>query len=322
MPFFDMSLDLLHTYQPARSEPADFDAFWKKTLEEARKQPLNAKFVAYDAGLTLVDLYDVTFAGYGGQAVKGWYIRPAKVTQALPCVVEFLGYGNGRNNAHDWLLWANAGYAHFVMDTRGQGSVWSRGDTPDLPDGANPFFPGFMTQGVQSPQTYYYRRVFTDAVRAVEVVRSRSDVDGKRIAVTGGSQGGGIAIATAGLVNDVTLCMPDVPFLCHFRAAVGKTDAFPYQEIVKFLAAHRGDQERVFATLDYFDGVNFAVRINATCLFSTALMDTICPPSTVFAAYNHVTAPKHIEVYEFNEHEGGGSEHTKAKLSFVNAAWR
>ena len=84
-------------------------------------------------------------------------------------VVEYIGYGGGRGLPIDWLLCASAGYAHFVMDTRGQGSAWSKGDTPDLEsDGGNPHFPGFMTRGVLDPKTYYYRRVFTDAVRAVE----------------------------------------------------------------------------------------------------------------------------------------------------------
>lgn len=322
MPFFDLPLEELLTYKPARSEPADFDAFWQETLAEARQYDLNATFTPYDTGLALVDVYDVTYSGYGGQPIKGWYIRPAGTSEPLPCIVEFIGYGGGRNNPHDWLLWAAAGYAHFVMDTRGQGSSWSRGDTPDIPDGANPFYPGFMTQGIQDPKTYYYRRVFTDAVRAIEAVKSRPDVDASRIAVTGGSQGGGISIAAAGLSDSVALCMPDVPFLCHFRVAVGKTDKYPYQEIVKYLTIQRSVKEQVFSTLDYFDGVNFAARIQAECLFSVALMDMVCPPSTVFAAYNQINAPKQIKVYDFNEHEGGGSEHTKARLAFVNAAWR
>jgi cephalosporin-C deacetylase len=210
----------------------------------------------------------------------------------------------------------------MVMDTRGQGSFWRHGDTPDIPDGANPFTPGFMTQGILDPKTYYYRRVYTDGVRAVEAVRSRDDVDSTRIALTGGSQGGGITIAVSGLAPDVAVSMPEVPFLCHFRDVVGKTDKAPYTEIVKYISIHRHHEERVFNTLDYFDGVNFAPRIKAQSLFSTGMMDMICPPSSVFAAYNYVSAPKEIRVYRYNEHEGGGSHHARAKLKLINDLWK
>src|SRR5690349_4051255 len=122
MPMFDLPIEQLQAYLPARDEPADFDSFWQTTLAEARSFPLNAVFEPVNAGLKLVEVYDVTFNGYGGQPIKGWFILPKERVGALPCVVEFIGYGGGRGKPNDWLLWANVGYAHFVMDTRGQGS--------------------------------------------------------------------------------------------------------------------------------------------------------------------------------------------------------
>lgn len=322
MPFFDLSLPELENYVPERSEPADFDTFWTNTLSEARWHPLDAKFEPVDVGLRLVDVYDVTFNGYAGQPVKGWFIKPRGVTEPLPCLVEYVGYGGGRGAPTESLVWAAAGYAHLVMDTRGQGSAWRRGDTPDVPDGANPFYPGFMTQGILDPTTYYYRRVFTDAVRAVEAALSRNDVDSERVAVAGKSQGGGITIAVAGLMTDqIKLCLPDVPFLCHYRRAVGKTDRNPYHEIVQYLSIHREKEDTIFNTLDYFDGVNMAARITAECLFSVGEMDETCPPSTVYAAYNQISAPRHIEVYRFNDHEGGGPDHVLRQIAFVNERW-
>src|SRR6185369_283707 len=122
----------------------------------------------------------------------------------LSCVVEFIGYGGGRQFGFDWLLWASAGYAHFVMDTRGQGSSWSAGDTPDLyADGGNAHFPGSMTKGILDPKHYYYRRVFTDAVRAIEATRVHPEINTAQIAITSGSQGNGITIAAAELVPKV-----------------------------------------------------------------------------------------------------------------------
>lgn len=323
MPFFDMTLEELQQYRPDRHEPADFDAFWQRTLDEARQHPLDARFEAVDFGLVTVETYDVTFAGFGGQPVKGWFMLPAGAEHPLPCVVTYIGYGGGRGFPHDWLHWPSAGYAFLVMDTRGQGSVWSPGDTPDIPNGANPFTPGFMTQGILDPATYYYRRVFTDGVRAVEAVRGHAAVNPARVAVTGGSQGGGIAIAVSGLLPDeVTVSMADVPFLCHFRRALGLTDQAPYTEIVRYLSIHRDQETAVFNTLNYFDGMHFAARMKARSLFSTALMDAICPPSTVFAAYNQIDAPKDIRVYNFNEHEGGSTHHNLEKVRFLNSLWR
>lgn len=323
MAFFDIPIEQLRTYRPEVAKPDDFDAFWERTLQEARQHNLNAEYAPVDYGLRLVDTFDVSFAGYGGQTVKAWMVLPRNRDGQLPCVVEYIGYGGGRGFGFEHLLWANMGYAYLLMDTRGQGSAWRNGDTPDIPEGANPFFPGFMTQGVLDPETYYYRRVYTDAVRAIETARNHPAVDAQRIALTGGSQGGAITIAAGALVPDVQVVMPDVPFLCHFRRATTITDAMPYKEIGKYLNTHRDKEATVFNTLSYFDCVNFAGKTQASALYSTALMDEICPPSTVFTAYNHIKdAPyKDIKVYNFNGHEGGGAYHTQEKMQYLRSLW-
>jgi cephalosporin-C deacetylase len=323
MAFFDLPIDQLETYVPIREEPADFDSFWKSTLDEARTYPLNAKFERVDYGLVAQETYDVTFSGFGGQPIKGWLILPSQCNGKLPCVVEYIGYGGGRSFAIDWLLWASAGYAHFIMDTRGQGSTWSVGHTPDLyADGGNPHIPGSMTQGILDPKHYFYRRVFTDAVRAIDATRSHPEVDTTRIAVTGGSQGGGITIAAAGLVPDVIAAMPDVPFLCHYRRATELVDTYPYKEIADYCHIHREKVDTVFNTLSYFDGINLSARAKAKTLFSVGLMDQVCPPSTVYAAYNHWAGEKDIKVYPYNGHEGGGSYQTIEKVKFLKSIWK
>lgn len=317
--FVDMPLAELEQYKPARVEPADFDAFWQETLAEADALPLNARFEPVDYGLKTVEAFDVTFNGYGSQPVKGWFLLPRQRSGPLPCVVEFIGYGGGRGLPYEWLGWSAAGYAHLVMDTRGQGSTWRGGDTPDPePAGSNPHHPGYMTKGILNPSTYYYRRLFTDGVRAVAAARTHTAVDPQHIILTGGSQGGGITIAVGGLAASVTAVLPDVPFLCHYRRATEITDAMPYHELTNYCAVHRDKIETVFHTLSYFDGVNFATRIQAPALFSVGLMDAICPPSTVYAAYNHLaSAHKQIVVYPYNEHEGGGVAQFMEKLRFL-----
>ncbi|MFM9445673.1 acetylxylan esterase [Streptomyces acidiscabies] len=318
MPLFDLSLEELHEYRSESVAPEDFDAFWTKTLQEAREHDLDARFEPVDTGLTTVDVYDVTFAGYGGHPVKAWFTVPAGATGPLPLVVEFVGYGGGRGLPHEHLLWASTGRAHLIMDTRGQGSAWGGGGGTADPVGAAPAYPGFMTRGIDAPENYYYRRVFTDGVRAVEAARSHPLADASRTVVLGGSQGGGISIAVAGLVPDLAGAAPDVPFLCDFPRATVLTDRHPYREIGLFLKTHRGRAADVQRTLAYFDGVHFAARASAPALFSAALEDQTCPPSTVFAAFNAwAHDDKRIEVYDFNDHEGGGPYQEEAKLSWL-----
>jgi cephalosporin-C deacetylase len=319
MAFFDFSLEQLQTYKPKRTEPADFDGFWAQTLKETRKHKLDVRLGSVDYYLTTVETFDLTFSGYGGQAIKGWLTLPKGRRKKLPGVVEYIGYGGGRAHPTDRLAYASAGYAHLLMDTRGQGGTWSRGDTPDPElEGSNPHRPGFMTRGIASPHSYYYRRLIADAVRAVETLKSHPNVNPERIAVAGGSQGGGLALIVSGL-TEVAATLPDVPFLCHYRRATEISDAYPYREIADFAKVHRDKTEAIFNTLAYFDGVNFAPRAKAKALFSVALMDQVCPPSTVYAAYNHYAGPKQIRVYPYNGHEGGEGDHLVERLKFLKA---
>ncbi|MEU5344176.1 acetylxylan esterase [Streptomyces sp. NPDC020766] len=318
MALFDLPLDQLRNYRSASVEPEDFDAFWGKTLQEAREHGLDARFEPVETHLKNVKVFDVTFAGFGGHPVKGWLTLPAWANTPLPTVVEYIGYGGGRGLPHTHLLWASAGFAHFVMDTRGQGGAWGGGgDTPD-PVGSAPAYPGFMTRGIDAPENYYYRRVFTDGVRAVEAARSHEFVDAERVAVVGSSQGGGISIAVGGLVPDLSAVAPDVPFLCDYPRATTLTDRDPYREVGNYLKTHRGRTEQVLRTLSYFDAVHFAARGNAPALFSAALEDQTCPPSTVFGVFNAWGHDdKQIEVYDFNDHEGGGPFQEAVKLAWL-----
>ena len=317
MPRFDFPLAELREYRPTPNEPADFDEFWADTLSSARAMAAPPVVTPYDSLLTGFDVFDVRFSGFDGHPVAAWFIVPVDARGPLPTVIEYNGYGGGRGFPHERLAWAAAGYAYFFMDTRCQGSVWgSGGDTPD-PAGTGPSAPGFMTRGIEDPATYYYRRVLADAVLAVDAVLGFDQVDPARIAVAGGSQGGGIALAVAGLHPQVAAALPDVPFLCHFERAVGLTDSDPYHEIVGYLAVHRDLVAQTFRTLSYFDGLSFAARSTAPSIFSVGLLDPICPPSTVFAAHNSYRGDSTIEIYDFNEHEGGQGQHWRKQARWL-----
>lgn len=321
MPSADLSLADCRTYRPELPEPDDFDAFWSRTLDEeptdgGRDKPA---FTLVATGLSQVLTYDVTVPGYGGEPVRGWLRMPAGATEPLGCIVEFLGYGRGRGLAHEQLFWACAGYAHLVMDTRGQGWSAASGDTADSDPGAAGTVPGFVTRGVESPETYYYRRLFVDAVRCVEVMRAHPEVDPDRVVVTGISQGGGIALSVSGLVPGLAGVMPDVPFLCNVPRAARTGGLPPYTEIASYLRLHRDRTDTVFHTLSYFDAALHATRATAPALFSIAMMDEICPPSTCFTAYNRYAGPKDVRVYEFNGHEGGAEYQRAEQLAWVRS---
>lgn len=322
---FDLPLAELERYRPDVEEPADFDDFWGSTLAEARRHPAILDVRPEPSPLSLVRTWDVRFAGFAGDPVAAWYIRPAAAAGPLPVVVEYLGYGRGRGLPGERLIWPVAGFAHLIVDSRGQGDQWGcGGDTPD-PHAGSPGGPGPVTWGIGSPHTYYYRRLITDAVRAVDAARHLDGTDPDQIVAAGNSQGGGLALAAAGLHPGLAAVLASAPFLCHLGRAINLTDQSPYGEIARYLAVHRGAEDSVRRTLSYVDGVNFARRAGAPVHVGVGLRDTTCPSSTVFAAYNHYGTrrpdgprpQRRIEVYPFNGHEGGEIVHQHRQLQWL-----
>ena len=229
--------------------------------------------------------------------------------------MQYVGYGGGRGLAHENVFWAVAGYAHFIMDTRGQGAA---GSVATLPIRSRPARPSRLHDpGNLDPATYYYRRLYVDAVRVVDAARGHDRVDGARVVVAGGSQGGGLSLAVAGLRGDLSGVLADVPYLSHFRRAINVAERGPYLEIARYLKADRRRTDDVLRTLDYFDVAALVAAATAPALFSVALQDDICPPSTVYAAYNAYGGPRQIVEYPFNDHEGGEGFQRQAQLAWL-----
>lgn len=313
MAFFDLTEKELEFYKPEVREPTDFDHFWFETLSESRAKGSDPVLKAQEMGVSEFDVSDLRFSGYQGEEIAAWFVRPKK---PKGLVIEFNGYGGGRGFPHERLWWPSAGYSYIFMDTRGQGSAWGSGGVTADNHGSTPSANGFMTKGIETKESYYYRRVFTDAALLVELA-DKIDAGSDNIILCGGSQGGGITLAAEALTNKASVILPDVPFLCHFERSISLTDGFPYKEIANYLSVHRQKVDSTLDTLSYFDGVNFAKRGKARALFSTALMDEVCPPSTVFAAKNHYRGESEIIVYPFNGHEGGQGHHFLAQLDWL-----
>ncbi len=313
----DLPLDELERYRPEVAEPPDFDAFWQRQLTAARAHPPEVVRNPVDAGLRTVEVFDLRFPGYGGSPIAAWLLLPAHRDGPLPAVVEFASYSGGRGLPHDRLVWSSAGYAHLIMDSRGQGSSSTAGVTADPQDTGAPASPGFLTRGILDPDTAYLTRLFIDAARAVEVARALPEVDDSRVATAGVSQGGGLALAAGSLDSRVQAVMAAVPFLAHIRRAVDVTDEDPYAEIATYCRAHPDHLEQVFTTLSYLDVVNHARRSTAPTLLATGLADAVCPPSTVYAVANHHGGQVRTLAYPFDEHGGGGSHRVREELAFA-----
>jgi cephalosporin-C deacetylase len=310
MPSIDMPLDQLRQYKPTLYRQEDFQSFWETTLSASEKQPLNAELIPFDLPARNLECFAIRFDGFGGGRLAGWYIRPDS-RGPFPGVCVYHGYSGRAPRPLDLLPYAAQGMCVLSMDCRGQNGQSQ--DTAVYPEGHHS---GWMTAGIRDPRTYYYRYVYADAVRALELLAHREEVDPSRLAVTGVSQGGGLSLAVAALSKKVVLALPDIPFLCDFRRSIAITPVGPYPEIVGFLKTFPHLYEQVLRTLSYFDNLNLAPWITCRTVVSNGLWDDICAPSTIYGTYNHITAEKQMEVYPFHKHEVA-YEHNELKFRLL-----
>jgi cephalosporin-C deacetylase len=173
----------------------------------------------------------------------------------------------------------------------------------------------WMTLGIENPRTSYFYCVVTDCLRALTLARETSEIDSARIAVEGGSQGGGAGLQMAGLDQSVALCMVDVPSWCWWEKRVCDR-AGGGGQIANLLLRRPEMIDQVLHTLTYFDNLNHVGNITCPVLVSYGLKDPVCPPDCVHAACNKITAPLEMVPYPFGEHGGGGGWHFEPKLRF------
>ncbi len=312
MPLIDLPLSQLETYRPQLTREPDFDAFWSQTLEEGRHAPLHPRIEPVSYPVDGIRVATASYDGWNGARICGWYLLPES-GGPHPALVFYHGYGGSKGTVYDYLPWLVQGYAVLAIDVRGQSGESS--NPGNYPGG---HVKGWMTQGITDPKTYYYRGAFVDAVRAIDFLETQgNDIDMQRLGVTGGSQGGGLTIAVAALDSRPVAAVAFVPFLCHYRRALTITDQMPYGEISQYLRVYPEREAFVYRTLSYCDGMNLASNVRCPIMMTVGLQDLICPPSTVYAAYNHLGAEtKSLLVYPYNGHEGNPA-HQEQRIGWL-----
>ena len=294
-------------YACSLSKPDDFDDFWDGVMQEAARIPLNAETVP-DPLRTDGELetYQVFYDSLDGVRVAAWYCLPRERSGPLPAVVFMPGYQSDPAVPKDW---ARRGYAAVTAAPRGK-----------LRSNAqfNPGYPNLLTHNIVDRNTYSYRGFYVDAWRAIDYLLSRPDeVDGDRIGVAGSSQGGGLAITTAAMRPEIKVASAGAPYLCGFMDAIALTDAYPYQEINDYLRLHPNSRPAVESTVAYFDGINFADKIQCPIIMNIGLRDNVCPPETGYALHNAIgSAEKELHAYKDHGHEAGRYRHTALITEF------
>ena len=303
MPQVDMPLEQLKTYGGRNPRPADFDEAWDKALAEMRALDPKVELVPYPLKSSAADCFDLFFTGVGGARVHAKYLRPKNAPGPHPAVVTFHGYGANSGGWQDKLSYVSQGFSAVALDVRGQGGL-----SQDVGGTTGRTASGHFIRGIDDGfERMLFRSVFLDCAQLAGLVLEMPEVDPARVGVTGGSQGGALTLACAALEPRIARAAPWFPFLCDYQR-VWEMDlaVAAYQEIKDYFRTFDPLHEReteVFTRLGYVDVQFLAPRIRAEVLMAVGLMDTVCPPSTQFAAYNKIVSPKDLLIYPDFGHE-------------------
>lgn len=304
MPIVDMPLSELERYEGRNPRPDDMDAYWEAALAEMHALDPQVELVPHPIPAAFAECFHLYFTGVGGARVHAKYLRPTQTPAPHPALLQFHGYSMNSGDWTDKLNYVAQGYSVAALDCRGQGGLSEdaggvRGNT----------LRGHIIRGLDdAPEKLLYRQIFLDTAQLARIVMNLPEVDADRVGATGGSQGGGLTLACAALEPRLKLAAPVFPFLCDYlRVWEMDLDMNAYDELRAYFRLfdplHEREQE-VFTRLGYIDVQHLAHRIRAEVLMLVGLMDTICPPSTQFAVYNKIRAPKQMQIYPDYGHEG------------------
>jgi len=305
MPLLDKPLPELLQYAGRNPRPADFDAYWAVALAEMNALDPQVELVPHSIpGAPFAEAYHLYFTGTGGSRVHAQYLRPTQAPKPGPAILQFHGYSG---NVGEWtskLNFVAAGFAVAALDCRGQG-----GPSQDLGGVRGTTLKGHIIRGLDDPDPHKlaFRHLFLDTALLAKIVGGFPEVDATRLGATGGSQGGALTLACAALAPYIRKALPVFPFLCDYQRVWEMDLAKDAYDELKYYFRHfdplHERETEIFTKLGYIDCQHLAGRIRAETLLAVGLMDTICPPSTQFAAYNKITAPKSYKIWPDFGHE-------------------
>lgn len=269
--------------------PSDFDNFWEGTLKEARQVPLSSTMELLPSRCTeTVNVYQVSFQNIRqGSRTFGILCMP-KASGNYPALLRVPGAGV--RPYYGDVETAAKGAITLEIGIHGIPVTMQQSVYDELAYGA---LYNYQYQNDDNRNYSYYKRVFVGALRAVDFITSLPQYNGKALGVTGSSQGGALSMVTAALDKRVTFYAAIHPAMCDHRAHLQKVaGGWPHY----FYYFPTPTPQRI-QTADYYDMVNFARRITVPGWFSWGYNDDVCPPTSTYAAYNSITAPKELHPY-------------------------
>ena len=304
MPLLDMPLEQLREYMGTNPRPDDFDEYWDRALKELDNTDMKLSITESDFKMPNVECFDVYFTGVKGGRIYAKLLKPKHISGRAPAAIKFHGYSG---QSGDWTSSLNlvaVGFVVAALDTRGQG-----GKSDDLNPVRGHTLNGQIVRGLgdPNPDNMTFRQCFLDTAALAKIVMQLDYVDENRVAAIGSSQGGGLTLACAALEPRICKVVPTHPFLSDYKRVWDMDLAVDaYAEIKNYFRwfdpLHEHENE-IFTRLGYIDVQHLAPRIKGEVFLTTGLSDNICPPSTVFAAYNHITSKKSMRIYPDFGHE-------------------
>lgn len=306
--------------EPYTKMPSDFDQFWESNKEELQKLPLKYTMVPSPQYTTdkmdcwLVNL-EVTKQG---QSIYGYLFIP-KDAKPGSCPIVLCPPGAGIKTIKEPLrhrYYGENGCIRFEYEIHGLNPEMTEQQFKEISKAFSGKENGYLQNGLDNKDNYYMKRVYLAGVRVIDFLTSLPEWDGKNVAVQGGSQGGALAIVTAGLDPRVTACVANHPALSDMAGyKAGRAGGYPH-----FFRVDGMDTPEKLNTMAYYDVVNFARKVKAPVYMTWGYNDDTCPPTTSYAVYNVITAPKEALITPINEHwtsettERGHFEWIKASL--------
>ena len=304
---FDLPLEQLKTYQGINPRPVDFDHFWDKSLAEMNAIDPQLELIPADFQVPGVACFHLYFTGMNGARIHAKLLRPKNISSPSAAILLFHGYAG---NSSDWstkLGYVAQGYTVAAMDCRGQG-----GFSEDQGGVQGNTLHGHIIRGLEDainghPEKLLYRQIFLDTAQLAKIVMEMPEVDAAQVSATGWSQGGALTVACAALEPRIKRAAPVYPFLSDYKRVwnmdYAKDAYLELKEYFRHFDPQHKREDAIFEQLGYIDIQNLACRIQAEVLWGTGLMDTICPPSSQFAAYNKIISPKTMAIFPDFAHE-------------------